>query len=451
MSSKVIRVAVMAGVLAVGLAAMPGRVPVTLAESDLEVDASSIGYDISWPQCGGPYPADPAFGVVGVNAGIVFSPNPCLADELIWAGGADAAFYANTGNPGPAVSQHWPSGQVSPMYCQPGNVDTVECALDYGYNAALDSYAYALQASGTAGLGGSPADHPWWLDVETSNSWRSDASLNVAALRGAVQYLRSEGVRSIGFYSTQRQWDEITGGTATFSAYPSWVAGASGAKGATAICAGAGFTGGGVALVQFLTGAFDGNVRCPADGAVVAAIEVAPATPSLQAGTVQRFAATAYDQAGYRMDPQPTVTWSVSGGGTIDSAGLFTAGVTAGGPYSITASSGRISGTATVVTTAAPDFAVSVSPVSTSITRGQTATFQLIVTPANGFSAPVALSVTGLPSGSKATFSQDPADGTSILTITTSKSTRAGSSILSITGAYGTLKRTVEASLDVTK
>src|SRR5207247_1390297 len=64
----------------------------------------SRGYDISWPQCGGAYPSNPAFGIVGVNKGIVFSPNPCLASEIRWGGGAAAQLYANTGNPGPALS-----------------------------------------------------------------------------------------------------------------------------------------------------------------------------------------------------------------------------------------------------------------------------------------------------------------------------------------------------------
>ena len=68
--------------------------------------AQPVGYDISYPQCGKPYPANPAFGIVGVNRGIVFSPNPCLGtgngpSQLAWAG-RRAELYANTGNPGPA-------------------------------------------------------------------------------------------------------------------------------------------------------------------------------------------------------------------------------------------------------------------------------------------------------------------------------------------------------------
>src|SRR5215211_4539236 len=55
----------------------------------------SRGYDISWPQCGNPYPVNPAFGIVGVNRGIVFSPNPCLASEITWGGGARTQLYAN--------------------------------------------------------------------------------------------------------------------------------------------------------------------------------------------------------------------------------------------------------------------------------------------------------------------------------------------------------------------
>jgi hypothetical protein len=44
----------------------------------------------------------------------------------------------------------------------------------------------------------------------------------------------------------------------------------------------------------------------------------------------------------------------VSGGGTISGSGLFTAGGSAGGPFTVTASSSAVSGTASVTVTATP-------------------------------------------------------------------------------------------------
>jgi len=224
---------------------------------------ASRGYDISWPQCGTPYPVNPAFGIVGVNRGIVFSPNPCLASQITWAGGTTAQLYANTGNPGPALSSHWPIGQTSPRTCSAANPDTADCAYDYGWNAAADSYATAAAAWAALGLAASPAASRWWLDVETVNSWRTDTQLNVAALAGAVAYLESAGVTNLGFYSTTYQWGVITGGTSAFAAYPSWGAGAPNERVAKSHCRSTpGFTGGSLALVQYPFGGFDANVAC---------------------------------------------------------------------------------------------------------------------------------------------------------------------------------------------
>jgi hypothetical protein len=62
-----------------------------------------------------------------------------------------------------------------------------------------------------------------------------------------------------------------------------------------------------------------------------------------------QFQAKALDQFGYPMVPQPsTVTWTVSGGGTISSTGLFIAGATAGGRFEVTASVGNVSAVALV-------------------------------------------------------------------------------------------------------
>lgn len=255
--------------------------PVTVAAARPEGSAakvaggSSVGYDISWPQCGGPFPTNVAFGIVGVNRGIVFSPNPCLGtgngpSELAWAGGLQAQLYANTGNPGPVISTHWPNGQTFPRECNigasPGS-DTANCAYDYGWNAAADSYQTAVRAYISLGLApagatSTPRANTWWLDVETGNSWRPNVSLNVAALQGAVAYLQSAGVADIGFYSTQQQWNQITGGTLAFATHPSWVAGATTSRQAKDNCTRSAFTGGVVRLAQYFAKGFDADLRC---------------------------------------------------------------------------------------------------------------------------------------------------------------------------------------------
>ena len=222
------------------------------------------GYDISYPQCGSAFPSNPAFAIVGVNGGRVYSANPCLAAEIAWGGGAAAELYANTGNPGPALSSFWPNGQTSPRFCDAANPDTIDCAYDYGWNAAQHSFQTAQSAYASLGITASPSATGWWLDVETDNSWRDDTTLNVAALQGEFDYLRSVGVGQVGFYSTTSQWTTITGGTKVFSPVPSWGAGAQSEKGARSLCATTttSFTGGRLALVQYIYQGFDANVRC---------------------------------------------------------------------------------------------------------------------------------------------------------------------------------------------
>lgn len=253
-----------------GVAAAP---PILAVEP--ATGTSVVGYDISYPQCGGPFPTNPAFGIVGVNRGIVFSPNPCLGagngpSELAWAGGVQAQLYANTGNPGPAQSTRWPNGQTVPRECNtaasPGS-DTANCAYDYGWNAAADSYQTAVRAYISLGLAApgatsTPKANTWWLDVETGNSWRTDVKLNVAALQGAVAYLQSAGAASVGFYSSHSQWNQITGSTLAFAANQSWVAGASTARQARTVCRGSAFTGNVVAMAQYFAMGFDADRRC---------------------------------------------------------------------------------------------------------------------------------------------------------------------------------------------
>jgi hypothetical protein len=60
------------------------------------------------------------------------------------------------------------------------------------------------------------------------------------------------------------------------------------------------------------------------------------------------------DQFGAAMSTAPSFAWTTSGGGSIGSTGLFTAGSTAGGPYTVTATSGGVSGTGSVTVVSLP-------------------------------------------------------------------------------------------------
>jgi hypothetical protein len=236
----------------------------------------TVGYDVSFPQCGSTFPTGGAFGIVGVNGGRPFGPNPCLgagngASELAWAG-ASAQLYANTADPGPLLSTHWPNGQTAPKPCNtPDNpgADTLECHYDYGWNAAADSYATAVAAYvslGAAGAGAvtTPSPVVWWLDVETENSWTTDPSRNVSALQGEVDYLRSVGAAQIGVYSTSAAWASVTGSTLVFAGLPAWVSGAASLQEAQSVCTGRAFNGAAIQLVQFPLSGFSGDYACPA-------------------------------------------------------------------------------------------------------------------------------------------------------------------------------------------
>ncbi len=138
----------------------------------------------------------------------------------------------------------------------------------------LNSFNDAVATLGSAGA----AALPWWLDVETSNSWETLESRygqtaasqanDTAALLGEVAGLQSQGVKSVGFYSTSYQWGQITGGAGTtgtqFNQNPAWLAGYSSLSSAASACGASSFTGGPVDLTQYPSGSFDADDVCRA-------------------------------------------------------------------------------------------------------------------------------------------------------------------------------------------
>jgi Domain of unknown function (DUF1929)/Legume lectin domain/Glyoxal oxidase N-terminus/Chitobiase/beta-hexosaminidase C-terminal domain/PKD domain len=103
---------------------------------------------------------------------------------------------------------------------------------------------------------------------------------------------------------------------------------------------------------------------------------------------------------------------------------------------------------------AVPNFTLGTSPGSQSIAAGSSAPFTTTVTPSNGFTGALTLSVsTGLPTGATATFnpSSVTTSGSSTLTVATSASTPVGTYPLTISGTNGSLTRTTTTTLIVTQ
>jgi major membrane immunogen (membrane-anchored lipoprotein) len=237
--------------------------------------ATSIGFDISWPQCGHTLPQSPGFGIIGATGGSPFTANKCLDNELLWAIGAlndSPAFYANTGDAGPAYAAAWPTKQQTPEVCSGAN--SVACSYDYGWNAARSAFENAVIAEGDTGSANPTLDArsaPWWLDVETGNAWQTieygrtfaSETYDRAMLEGEVASFTNIGVKSIGIYSTASQWQVITGNSGSaFSQIPVWIPGFATLTAAEAACSMTSFTGARVAMIQYPSQGFDGDYVC---------------------------------------------------------------------------------------------------------------------------------------------------------------------------------------------
>lgn len=97
------------------------------------------------------------------------------------------------------------------------------------------------------------------------------------------------------------------------------------------------------------------------------------------------------------------------------------------------------------------DFTITQSPLTSSISPGNSATYTVTVTPQNGFAGTVVLSASGLPAGATAGFS--PAtisgSGSSTLTVSTTAATAGGIYDFIVTGAAGGLMHSTSAPLTV--
>lgn len=130
---------------------------------------------------------------------------------------------------------------------------------------------------------------------------------------------------------------------------------------------------------------------------------VAPGAVTLSSGGTQQFTATGRDQFGAVLVVQPAFTWSLlSGVGSVNSVGLYSAPATGGGSAVVRASSGAVSATATMTVNAVNQAPTVASPASANPTpvTGTTANLSVLGADDNGeANLTYAWSVIGGPSG----------------------------------------------------
>ncbi len=253
--------------LALAPKALPGVLGMALAAGSLVVavlasagsapspyPAAGRGHDISYPQCNQVLPDIQSFAVIGVTRGRPYTENPCLLSEYAWATLAPMtpSLYMNISGAFGSSADRGNSGPAGT--CEAA--DTACIAFNYGFNAASDAFDYASSVGATSQY--------WWLDVETANTWWSDAAYNSRAVQGAAAFFALSGL-NIGVYSTNHQWNLLMGSYSPD--LPVWYATATGYAGAPNYCSGTyDFAGNGVWLVQYYGGDFDANYACaPAD------------------------------------------------------------------------------------------------------------------------------------------------------------------------------------------
>ena len=249
------------------------------------VTQTGLGNDVSYPQCSKTLPTTQAFGIVGVNDGLATTTNPCLSAQLTWAnnskGGtaqAKVGVYVNTANPGGLGTASWPKDNTDPTGKTTSNPngtcdgsDSLACAWQYGWNRAVeDVQSRFAPATQSAGLSTSAASYTWWLDVETSNTWKSGSTFaqasNTADLQGMTAYLRSLNA-PVGLYSTAAQWSQIVGtqvgSSSNLNGLNNWRPGGANLNTAKQACTAAPLTAGGkVTLTQYIANSLDYDYSC---------------------------------------------------------------------------------------------------------------------------------------------------------------------------------------------
>src|SRR5262249_23940376 len=131
-------------------------------------------------------------------------------------------------------------------------------------------------------------------------------------------------------------------------------------------------------------------------------VAVAPASATVGELTTQQFQATGKDQFGNTLSTQPAWTWSLTGIGSVNTSGMYTAPASTG-TATVKAASGAMSSTASVTVVASPPSVVTPASATPSPVTGITTNLSALGTDNSGAASLIyTWSVTSAPAGAPA-------------------------------------------------
>jgi subtilase family serine protease len=365
--------------------------------------------------------------------------------EVVWneSGSNGGSGLGATGG-GASTIYAKPAFQSGPGVPADGHRDVPDVSLSAaGHDGFIVVQGHTTGTTGLEAVGGTSASSP---------SFAGLMSL-VVQKTGARQ-----GNANTAFYNMGR--NQQSGGTAV---YHDITTGNNTVPGVTGFAATVGYdlsTGWGSVNAANLVNFWNNNGAGPADFSVSAS----PASLTITQGTSGNSTISITAINGFT----GSVSLSASGLPAGVTASFGTNPATSTSVLTLTASSTATTGTATVTVTgtsgtlthtttinltvnaaAAPNFSLSASPASLTVTQGTSGNRTITVTPSGGFTGSVTLSASGLPAGVTAAFGTNPATSTSVLTFTASSTATTGTATVTITGTSGTLTHTTTISLTI--
>jgi subtilisin family serine protease len=324
-------------------------------------------------------------------------------------------------------------------------------SFGYGRLDALAAYQWLASApdftvsvspsSATVSAGGSTS---FVVSVARVNGFAGDVALSLSGLP-ASQAAWSFSPPVVAGGTGTAQLSVATAATIPPGSYPLTITGTS--------------TGTSGALTRTATATL--AVPAPPDFTVSAA----PSSQSVPAGGGTSYSVAVSALNGFTGTVALSLTGLPASGYTFTPAAIATAGTsllaissvataTPGTyPLTVTAASGSTTHTAavTLVVTAPPDFNLSSSPSSVTVSRGQTASYTVSTSSIGAFTGSVSLTASGLPSHATATWVSNPipTPGSTTLQLRTTSSTSRGTFTVRVTGTSGTLSHQVTVTLVV--